>query len=180
MARAAERSERLAVQQAIAQLPRVDLRILALLWHLTERTGRVGSEGVILPVPLTHELLGRLVGARRPTVSLALKQLTQRGHVARHPEGWQLSQAMPDLAAELPPGAPLETPPAPDPLDVLAQRSRERVRALRARREETAGQVARGLTDLEALRRRLEELRRESGALRERARHARARDRERG
>jgi hypothetical protein len=100
IARSAERAARLSVHQAIAKLPRVDLRLLAVLWHLAERAGRVTPQGVVLAVPLTHELLGRLVGARRPTVSLALKELDDAGHVHRLPDGeWQLSHAMPDLDA---------------------------------------------------------------------------------
>src|SRR3954447_16643312 len=99
LARSGARAYRLGRMQAIAQLPRVDGRVLALLWHLAERLGRVGPDGVLLPLPLTHETLGRLVGARRPTVSLALKDLATQGLVIRRDDGaWQLSRAMPDLA----------------------------------------------------------------------------------
>lgn len=139
LARAAERAERLAVHQAIVQLPRVDLRVLALLWHLAERTGRVGPEGVILPLPLTHELVGRLIGARRPTVSLAVKQLVRRGHLARYADGWQLSSSMPDLAAELPPGQGAEAAAPPDPVEELAARTRERLQRWHERPEAPAG-----------------------------------------
>ena len=67
-----ERSIRLATTQAISQLTRVDRRLKALLWHLAERWGRVSGDGVIVPLALTHRILGQLVGARRPTVSTAL------------------------------------------------------------------------------------------------------------
>jgi hypothetical protein len=43
--RVAERFERLAVTQAISQLTDVDRRLLALLWHLGARWGRVRHSG---------------------------------------------------------------------------------------------------------------------------------------
>jgi len=89
--RLAMQAHRLAVQGAICQLARVELRVLALLWHLAERWGRVGREGVVLPVKLTHETLGRFVGARRPSVTLAMGQLAEDGLVARRDDGaWVL------------------------------------------------------------------------------------------
>jgi len=76
---------------AVAMLPRVEDRLLALLGHLSERWGHATPEGRTLDLPLTHELLGRVVGARRPTVSLALAALGQEGLVARLPDGrWLL------------------------------------------------------------------------------------------
>lgn len=89
--RQAMQAHRLAVQGAICQLARVELRVLALLWHLAERWGRVGREGVVLPVKLTHETLGRFVGARRPSVTLAMGQLSEDGLVTRRDDGaWVL------------------------------------------------------------------------------------------
>src|SRR3954463_5857283 len=64
--RAARREARLSTHRAIAQLPRVDQRLLAFFAHLSERWGRVGAEGVVMPLHLTHEPLGRLIGARPP------------------------------------------------------------------------------------------------------------------
>ena len=72
--RLSERSLRLATTQAISQLTRVDRRLKALFWHLAERWGRVSGDGVIVPLALTHRILGQLVGARRPTVSTALSR----------------------------------------------------------------------------------------------------------
>ena len=89
--RLAMQAHRLAVQGAICQLARVELRVLALLWHLAERWGRVWREGVVLPVKLTHETLGRFVGARRPSVTLAMGQLADDGLVTRRDDGaWVL------------------------------------------------------------------------------------------
>jgi CRP/FNR family transcriptional regulator, cyclic AMP receptor protein len=94
--RLAMQAHRLAVQGAICQLARVELRVLALLWHLAERWGRVAGEGVHLPLRLTHATLGRFVGARRPTVSLALRSLRERGLVRRgQADEWILAHEPP-------------------------------------------------------------------------------------
>jgi hypothetical protein len=86
------RTRRLAVLQAISQLNRVDRRLLTLLWHLAERWGRVTPDGVAVPLALSHRMLGQLVGARRPTVSTALSQLTRSGDVVRRADGtWLLT-----------------------------------------------------------------------------------------
>jgi CRP/FNR family transcriptional regulator, cyclic AMP receptor protein len=83
---------RLAVLQTISHLNRVDRRVLALLWHLAERWGRVTPDGVALSLALSHSMIGQLVGARRPTVSTAIAQLVREGHVARGAAGtWVLT-----------------------------------------------------------------------------------------
>jgi hypothetical protein len=88
------RAERLAVERAISHLNRVDERLLALFWHLAERWGRMTPEGVMLPLTLSHRLLGQLVGARRPTVSTALGQLAGDGRIVRRTDGtWLLPGA---------------------------------------------------------------------------------------
>jgi CRP/FNR family cyclic AMP-dependent transcriptional regulator len=89
--RKAARSFRLGVQMAICQLPRVETRLLLILWHLAERWGHVGLDDVALPLQLSHRLLGQMVGARRPTVTLALARLDEAGLVHRHDDGvWVL------------------------------------------------------------------------------------------
>jgi CRP-like cAMP-binding protein len=83
--------DRAAVQLAIAQLPRIEQRVLAVLWHLADRFGHVTAAGVVVPLVLTHETLGRLVGARRPTVSLGLTALHESGSIHRRSDGrWLL------------------------------------------------------------------------------------------
>jgi CRP-like cAMP-binding protein len=83
-----------AVHAAIAQLPRVGQRIVAVLWHLAERWGRVTPEGVVVSLDLTHKVLGRLVGAQRPSVTLAVGELEADGDVSRTTDGqWLLRQA---------------------------------------------------------------------------------------
>lgn len=93
-ARLAERTARWAdralMLQAISQLGRVDARIVALFWHLADRWGRVSPDGLIVPLKLTHAALGTLVGAARPTVTLALKDLAERGTLHRRGDEWVL------------------------------------------------------------------------------------------
>jgi hypothetical protein len=90
--RLAEQQRDIALLTAIAHLPRVEERVEYLLWHLAERWGRVHADGIHVELRLTHQSIGRFVGARRPTVSLALAQLRERGVVDRGPGGtWVLS-----------------------------------------------------------------------------------------
>ena len=85
------RAERLAVTQAISQITGVHTRVEALLWHLAERWGRVGADGLIMPLRLSHRMIGSLVGARRPTVSTAIARLADERRVARRFDGtWLL------------------------------------------------------------------------------------------
>jgi CRP-like cAMP-binding protein len=102
-ARMSEQHQRLATQLVVCQLPRVDQRILGMLWLLADTWGRVTPSGTVLPVGLTHDALGECIGARRPTVSLALKELADRGAVLRLDEGWLLLEPMPALADAAPP-----------------------------------------------------------------------------
>jgi CRP/FNR family cyclic AMP-dependent transcriptional regulator len=107
-----ERAQRLAVTQAICQLNRVDRRVLALLWHLAERWGRMTPDGVAVPMTLSHRMLGQLVGARRPTVSTALSELAKEGEVSRRDDGtWLLT------------GSPVGVP-APEVKRVIPMRRR--------------------------------------------------------
>jgi CRP/FNR family cyclic AMP-dependent transcriptional regulator len=89
--RLAERCERLATTQAISQMTRIDRRLITLFWHLADRWGRVSPDGIVIPLALTQRLLGQLVGAQRQTVCTALKQLIDRGELARRPDrSWLL------------------------------------------------------------------------------------------
>ena len=67
--RAARRAERLVVMQAIAHLTRVDDRLLALLWSLAERWGRVVPGGVPGSARLLVNLLSVPEGAPWPCVA---------------------------------------------------------------------------------------------------------------
>ena len=85
--RAVTRAQTLAVSLAISCITGLKLRLLALLWHLAERYGRVGRDGVSVPIPLTHQTIGRLVGATRPSVSTALKELEHEGRIGKRQGG---------------------------------------------------------------------------------------------
>jgi len=99
------RSHRLATQLMICQLQRVEDRVLAMLWLLADRFGRVTREGTLVGPRLTHQALGELVGARRPTVTLALKQLSDRGALRRRKDGWLLLERLAAQAGPASPGA---------------------------------------------------------------------------
>ncbi len=103
--RALERSRNLAVSMAIVHQPRVDVRLQMQLWHLADRWGRVGSDGISLPLRLTHAVLADLVAARRPTVSSALSDLAERGSVRLVDDAWLLSGQPPGELLELRPVA---------------------------------------------------------------------------
>ena len=133
--RAAQRV-RTSTLAAIAQLPNVELRLLAVLRHLADSWGRVSPDGTVIPFPLTHETMGRFVAARRPTVSLALQKLTDMG-LARRVEGgaWLLT---PDSDAAL--EQMLE---AEGPLPPLMMRARvARLSARDAQQEASAARFA--------------------------------------
>ena len=100
-----QRSHALADRLAIAQIPRLDARLLALLWHLADRWGRREHGRVSIPVRLGHDTLADLACAQRPSVSLALRELCTAGRIARRPGGgWELFGA-PATERELHPPA---------------------------------------------------------------------------
>lgn len=108
-ARGTRRAHSLAVVLAITHHQRVDDRLMLTLWHLADRWGRVGADGVILPMPLPHQRLADLVGAHRPSVTTATGALTKAGLLRRREDGsWLLLGPPPDelpnhrLAAVLP------------------------------------------------------------------------------
>jgi CRP/FNR family transcriptional regulator, cyclic AMP receptor protein len=102
--RAGRRAERLQVMQAIAHLTRVDDRLLALMWCLAERWGRVVPEGVLVSLRLPHRTLAAMIGARRPSVTTALGQLMSRGELARRPDGGYVLKGDPPEAGDEPDG----------------------------------------------------------------------------
>jgi CRP-like cAMP-binding protein len=89
--RGVERAQRLATQAAICRFVRVEDRLHYLFWGLAERWGRVVPGGVRVDLRLTHEVLGLLVGARRPTVTTSLGRLVRAGVLEPQPAGgWLL------------------------------------------------------------------------------------------
>jgi CRP-like cAMP-binding protein len=99
-ASAVRRSFSLAELLALSHLRRVDARLLVLFWQLAYRFGRVQSEGVTVPLRLTHEILGRVVGAQRPSVTTALNQLEAAGRLSRRDGGGWLLHGEPPADLE--------------------------------------------------------------------------------
>src|SRR4051795_1133961 len=97
--RTLRRSRWLSILLTISSMPRVDARVLALFWHLADRWGRVTIDGVVVPVRLTHDMVGRLVGAHRPSVTTALSELSRSDRISRLPHGWLLRGDPPSMAA---------------------------------------------------------------------------------
>jgi CRP/FNR family transcriptional regulator, cyclic AMP receptor protein len=86
-ARLLRRARSAAYLMAISHQTRVDDKLLATLWHLAVSWGRVTSAGVRIPFRLTHEVLGEIIGAQRPSVTLALGRLAAAGKLQRDPDG---------------------------------------------------------------------------------------------
>jgi CRP/FNR family transcriptional regulator, cyclic AMP receptor protein len=88
--RAERRSDDLDMMRAISCQPRLEVRLVLLLWHLAARWGRVEPTGLRLTLPLTHRLLGQLVAAERPSISHALRRLSEAGIVTGAAGDWHL------------------------------------------------------------------------------------------
>ena len=84
--RATRRSRWLALQLAVAELRRVDDRVMLFLWHMADRWGRVQLDGVLVPLPVTHDVLAQLIGVQRPTVTSAIRRLSDAGLILRQPD----------------------------------------------------------------------------------------------
>lgn len=110
--RLAEQHQRLAVQLGICQLPRVQDRVLTMLWLLAESWGKVTPQGTRLPLKLTHSAIGELIGAQRPTVSLAVRDLVDHEALLAQRDGW--------LLLGPPPAATITAPPSETPQIVAA------------------------------------------------------------
>ena len=82
--RLGQQTHRASMHLAMLHLPRVEDRITALFADLAERFGRISGDGILVDLPLTHELIGGLVGSRRPTVTLALQKLSTDGTLQSH------------------------------------------------------------------------------------------------
>jgi CRP/FNR family transcriptional regulator, cyclic AMP receptor protein len=103
LARLTGRAKALSLHDALTNLKHVETRLLVQFWHLAERWGQVGPRSVSIPVPLTHDMLGKLVGATRPTVTTGLGNLASRGLLLREPGGlWQLSHDSREALTPLP------------------------------------------------------------------------------
>jgi CRP/FNR family cyclic AMP-dependent transcriptional regulator len=89
--RSASRAHCLAVQLAISHMRPPAARVQLLLWHFADRWGIRQGDRTVIPLPLTHALLGRVIGAERATVSRALATLRRQRLVSHDPGGdWVL------------------------------------------------------------------------------------------
>lgn len=91
-----------AVQAAIAAHPTVQQRLLLMLCHLGERTGRMSRAGILIDLPLSHGLIAGVVHATRPSVTTALLRLRDRGLIDKHDRHlWLITHAGLECASEL-------------------------------------------------------------------------------
>lgn len=97
LARVSERADALATQLAISHVTGVEKRVLLAFHHLANRWGRVTPHGILIPLRLTTEMIGQVIGARRPSVSAALADLDRRGVVERCSDGAWLLHDAPEL-----------------------------------------------------------------------------------
>jgi len=88
---------------AIVGLPRVEQRLLAFFWQAADRWGVVRPEGIVIRLKLTHEFLGHVIGAKRPTVTLAIAALAADEMLTRDARGhWTLAHhSVEELQAEV-------------------------------------------------------------------------------
>jgi CRP/FNR family transcriptional regulator, cyclic AMP receptor protein len=114
--RVATRVGWMALFSAIQGIRRVDERLLALLWSYADRWGRVTPEGVVLELELTHRLLAGVIGARRPSVTTALKALETSGAITRRRDhSWLLHGQRPAILTPTETGQTAELHPAKAP-----------------------------------------------------------------
>ncbi len=93
VSKAAQTSNWLFAKSLVTGTSVIEERLLLLFALLGERWGKATSAGVVLAMPLTHQVLATLVGARRPSVSTALRELSGAGHLQRIAEGWLLCRS---------------------------------------------------------------------------------------
>jgi CRP-like cAMP-binding protein len=100
--RAIRRTLGMSIHQALLQLSPAENRLLVLFWYLAERWGRVTAAGIVLPLGLTHQVLGQLIGCQRASVTTALKQIESSGLARRRTDGtWLLTGSPPDELSSL-------------------------------------------------------------------------------
>jgi CRP/FNR family transcriptional regulator, cyclic AMP receptor protein len=93
--RLARQTHHASMQLATLHLPRVENRLIALFADLAERFGHMAADGILIDLPLTHEIIGGLVASRRPTVTLALTQLASNGMITRlEGDRWKLDRSI--------------------------------------------------------------------------------------
>jgi CRP/FNR family transcriptional regulator, cyclic AMP receptor protein len=96
----------LLLRLAVAQIPQLETRLRVVLWDLADRFGRVGREGVLVPLQLRHDVIAGLVSASRAAVSRKLSTLEREGALGRDGRGWWLYQGPPAELFSLEDGLP--------------------------------------------------------------------------
>jgi hypothetical protein len=94
--RAGHRAADVGLLRAISSQPKLEVRLILMLWHLAARWGRVEPTGIRISLPLTHRLLGQLVAAERPSISHALARLATAGVVTGTAGDWHLHGSVED------------------------------------------------------------------------------------
>jgi CRP/FNR family cyclic AMP-dependent transcriptional regulator len=88
----ADQAHRASIHLAMLHLPRAEDRILALFTDLGDRFGRVTPDGILIDLPLSHDLIGRLTASRRPTATIALQLLHDQGLLTKlAADSWRLT-----------------------------------------------------------------------------------------
>lgn len=99
--RSTRRGRVLAALALTRRMRRIDERLVFIFALFAERWGKVRPDGICLSLPVTHELLGRIVGARRQSVTTALGDLRVRGLITALTDGQWLLAGPADPAALL-------------------------------------------------------------------------------
>jgi CRP-like cAMP-binding protein len=79
------------------RFPHVE-RVRGKLLQLAQAHGKVAEGGVVIDLPLTHDLLAESIGSTRETVTLALRELTDAGFVSRVDRRYRLEVAPEELS----------------------------------------------------------------------------------
>lgn len=98
--KAAQTSHWLFAKSLVTGTSVIEERLLLLFALLGERWGKATAAGVLVAMPLTHQVLATLIGARRPSVSTAVRGLSGAGLLRRTAEGWLLCRT--DVTARPP------------------------------------------------------------------------------
>lgn len=102
LAKLAQTSHWLFAKSLVTGTSVIEERLLLLFALLGERWGKATSAGVVVATPLTHQVLATLIGARRPSVSTALRELSGAGLLRRIDEGWLLCRTAPNAQPHRP------------------------------------------------------------------------------
>lgn len=95
--RALIRARWLSFHLAVCHVVGIEKRLTILFWHLADRWGKVTKEGVRVSLPLSHGMIAKLVGSRRPTVTTAMGKLREEGSIVRTDDGaWLLCGPPPE------------------------------------------------------------------------------------